>query len=452
MNILPETFSTLMVTFASLFSKRIWQSVLVLVVGAILAPGKRTVSAVLQVMGLEQEARFQRYHRVLNRAQWSSRLVSQRLLHLLVKAFVPTGTVVMGIDDTIERRWGKQIAARGIYRDPVRSSDSHFVKTSGLRWLCLMLLVEIPWAGRVWALPFLSVLAPSERFAKHRQRRHKTLLDWATQMLYQVRRWLPQRQIVAVADSSFAALEFLAAVSQQAFPVHIVTRLRLDAALYEPAAKRQPKQIGRPRLKGKRLATLQALAQDPRTVWQPVEIPAWYGQSQRPVELLSGTALWYHSGLPPVPIRWVLVRDPLHKFALQSFLCTDLTAEPQQIIEWFCQRWQLEVTFEETRCHLGMETQRQWSDLAIARTTPALLGLFSLVVLCAHHLRQQETFVLRSTAWYQKRVPTFSDALAQVRELLWEARLFDMSRDDSEMIKVPKALWDCWSDLLCYAA
>jgi hypothetical protein len=410
------------------------------------------VSAILQVMGLEKEAQFQRYHRVLNRAQWSSRLASQRLLHLLVQAFVPQGTVVMGIDDTIERRRGKHIAARGIYRDPVRSSDSHFVKVSGLRWFCLMLLVEIPWAGRVWALPFLSVLAPSERFAKNRQRRHKTLLDWATQMLCQVRRWLPQRQIVVVADSTFAALAFLAAVSQRSSPVHVVTRLRLDAALYEPAPERQLGQMGRPRLKGKRLPTLQSLLQNPQTVWQSLKINAWYGQTQRPVELVSTTAIWYHTGLPPVPIRWVLVRDPLARFAPQAFLCTDLSASPQQILEWFCQRWQLEVTFEEARAHLGVETQRQWSDLAIERTTPALLGLFSLVVLCAHHLRQQETFVLRSTVWYHKRLPTFVDALAHVRQVLWESRLFETSRDTPEMIKVPKALWNCWSDLLCYAA
>jgi hypothetical protein len=452
MNMLPKTFSTLMVTFAPLFSQRIWSSVLVLVVGAILAPGKRTVSAVLQVMGLEQEPQFQRYHRVLNRAQWSSRLVSQHLLHLLVEAFVPQGTVVMGIDDTIERRWGKQIAARGIYRDPVRSSDSHFVKASGLRWLCLMMLVKIPWADRVWALPFLSVLAPSERFAEARKRRHKTLLNWATQMLCQVRRWLPQRQIVVVADSSFAALEFLASVSQRSSPVEVITRLRLDAALYEPAPERQPGQMGRPRIKGKRLATLQTILLHPKTVWTSLKIADWYGQTQRPVELVSDTAVWYHTGLPPVPIRWVLVRDPISRFAPQAFLCTDLTASPQQILAWFCQRWQLEVTFEEARAHLGLETQRQWSDLAIVRTTPALLGLFSLVVLCAHQLRQQESFMWRSTAWYHKRIPTFVDALAHVRELLWESRLFETSRGNPEMIKVPKALWDCWSDLLCYAA
>ena len=175
MNLLPKEFLPIILAFASLFSKPVWESALVLLVGAILAPGKRTVSTLLRVMGLKDEPHFQNYHRVLNRAVWSSRQASRILLLQLVQCFAPSGLLVMGIDDTIERRWGKRIAARGIYRDPVRSSDSHFVKTSGLRWLSLMLLVEIPWAQRVWALPFFTVLAPSERYHQRQGRRHKVL-------------------------------------------------------------------------------------------------------------------------------------------------------------------------------------------------------------------------------------------------------------------------------------
>ncbi|MEA5451981.1 transposase, partial [Leptolyngbya sp. CCNP1308] len=211
---------------------------LTLVIGALLAPGKRTVSQILRVMGLGEEPQFQRYHRVLNRAVWSSRQASRILVNLLVGTFASDGVIVMGLDDTIERRWGKRIAARGIYRDPVRSSQEHFVKTSGLRWLSLMLLVPIPWAQRVWALPFLTVLAPSERYNQTQGRRHKALTDWVRQRLVQVRRWLGNRPIVVVADSSFAALDLLASVSHLPHPVHVVTRLRLDAALDKPAPPR----------------------------------------------------------------------------------------------------------------------------------------------------------------------------------------------------------------------
>lgn len=247
MSLLPKEFLPLILIFAPLFSKPVWESAIVLLVGAILAPGKRTVGAILRVMRLHHEPHFQNYHRVLNRAVWSSHHASRLLLQQLVSAFAPSGVLVMGIDDTIERRWGKRIAARGIYRDPVRSSDSHFVKTSGLRWLSVMILADIPWAHRVWALPFLTVLAPSERHHQTCGHQHKTLTDWARQMLTQVRQWLPHRAIVLVADSSFAALELLEALQQLPKPVQVVTRLRLDAALYHPAQSRQAKQMGRPR-------------------------------------------------------------------------------------------------------------------------------------------------------------------------------------------------------------
>src|SRR5216684_971524 len=238
MPILPSEFASIILSFAPLFFNGVWRCAQVLWLGAILAPGKRTVTSALRVMGLSNEPQFQIYHRVLNRAVWSCRHASLILLRLLVAAFVPTGPLVLGLDDTIERRWGPKIAARGIYRDPVRSSDSHFVKASGLRWLSLMLLAPIPWAGRVWALPFLTALAPSERYHQERGRRHKKLTDWGRQMVLQLRRWLPGRYLVVVADSSFAALELLARAAGLPEPVTVVTRLRLDAALYEPAPER----------------------------------------------------------------------------------------------------------------------------------------------------------------------------------------------------------------------
>src|SRR3712207_268847 len=176
------------------------------------------------------------------------------LLGLLVAAFAPSGPVVIGVDGTLERRWGKRIAARGIYRDPVRSSHGHFVKASGLRWVSLSLLAPIPWADRVWALPFLTVLAPSERFARERGGRHKKLTDWARQALLQAARWLPPgRRIVAVTDSGYAALDLLAAVRHR---VCVVTRLRTDARLFDPAPPRRPGTIGRPRVVGQRQPTL----------------------------------------------------------------------------------------------------------------------------------------------------------------------------------------------------
>jgi hypothetical protein len=184
---LPAPMIAVLSAFAPLFSARVWDHAQVLLMGAVLAPAQRTIAAALRVTGLAQVRQFHRYHRVLSRAVWSELAVGRVLLALLVAAFAPTGPLRFGIDETWERRRqvahdpGQRIVAKGIDRDPVRSSHSHFVKASGLRWVCLRLLVRIPWAARTWALPVLTALAPSERYDREQGRRHKSLTDWARQ-------------------------------------------------------------------------------------------------------------------------------------------------------------------------------------------------------------------------------------------------------------------------------
>ncbi len=454
MRTLPATMIRVLAPFTPLFSERVFRHVQVLLAGAILAPGRRTVSSALRAMGLDQHERFHRYHRVLSRAGWSSREVGRVLLGSLVEAFVPQGPLVVGIDETLERRQGKKIAAKGIYRDPVRSSHGHFVKTSALRWVCVTLLAEVPWASRVWALPFLCSLAPSERYATERGKRHKKLTEWAWQSLLLVRRWHPEREIVAVADGGYASLKLLDRCRRLSNPIAFVTRLRLDAALYEPAPPRRPGQMGRPRLKGERLPNLSALAEDPSIDWTPLTVTHWYGARERAIEVVSDTAIWYSTGLPAVPLRWVLIRDPREEFETQALLCTDLDADPERIISWFVRRWQMETTFQEVRQRLGFETQRQWSELAVRRTAPALLGLFSLVTLFAHQHMAKGADSARQTAWYSKPHPTFSDALAQVRRQLWaqEQATFRGSPPEVDAVKVPRKFVERLTDVVCYAA
>ena len=408
MSTFPAGFAKLILPFACLFSKRVFESVQVLLAGAILATGKRTVTSALRIMGLSHERHFQTYHRVLNRAAWSSLAASRILLQLLVRAFAPDGPLIFGLDDTIERRWGARIAARGIYRDPVRSSRSHFVKVSGLRWLCLM-----------------------------------------RQMVGQIRRWLPGRQIVIVADSAFAALDFLGSSRRHAT---VITRLRLDAALYAPVPERLAGQRGRTRLKGERLPALGQVLADRSTAWTALTLAYWYGEHDRTVEVASHTAVWYHSGMPTLPLRWILIRDPLAQFEAQALLCTDKEAMPAFILECFVQRWQVEVTFEEARAHLGIETQRQWSGKAIARTTPCLLGLYSLVTLAAQDLFSSGQMYRRCAAWYPKPQATFSDTIACVRRQLWSHAYFSTSHHETDMVKIPRPLVDRFIDSLCYAA
>lgn len=438
---LPDWIMPLLLEFAPIIHRKTtWQKVEIMVAGAILATGKRTVSTVLRVMGLSQERNYAKYHHVLNRAVWSSLAASAVLLRLLLNTFaVSNEPLVFGIDETIERRRGEKIEAKGIYRDPVRSSKEHFVKASGLRWISLMLLTPISWAQRVWALPFLTVLAASERYYQQRGRKPKKLTDWARQLVFQLRRWLPQARLVVVGDSTYAALEFLHAC--QTVTVTVITRLRLDAALYEPAPPYPGK--GRPRKKGARLPTPQQVVQDPHTRWTRSTLP-WYGQSQRDLDIVTFTAVWFHYGLPAVPIRCVLIRDVAAQFEPQALLSTDLT--------FFLRRWQMEPTFQQVRTHLGVETQRQWSDKAIARTTPTLLGLFSFVTLLAHSLITHQGAQPRSAAWYPKTSLTFSDALALVRHQLWAFWTFHLSVDEPDIVKVPRPLLERFNDLLCYAA
>jgi len=260
---------------------------------------------------------------------------------------------------------------------------------------------------------------------------------------------------VAIADRAYASLKLLSRCQSLSRPVTFITRLRLDAALYEPAPPRRPHQIGRPRIKGERLPNLSVVAEDSNTVWESVKIANWYGSGDRTVEIASETAVWYSTGLFAVPLRWVLVRDPEGKFKTQALLCSDLEADPKKILSWFVMRWQLEVTFQEMRRHLGFETQRQWSELAIRRTTPALLGLFSLVTLFAHQrMRKAAGVFQRQAGWYHKAHPTFADALALVRKELWAQgeQTFCGSPWEADTIKVPRAYVERLTDAVCYAA
>jgi hypothetical protein len=452
MPILPIEIMVLLSVFAPVFSERVFEWVKVLVVGTILAPRKRTVSAALRVMGLSEEAQFQNYHRVLSRAMWNGLKVSQVLLGLLVMAFVGIGgTVVLGADETLERRNGKRIGAKGLFRDAVRSSKKRVVHSYGLRWVSMMLLVPVPFSGRVWALPFLTVLARSQKTDQVQGRRHKTSIDWIGQMIRVVRRWLPKRLLVLVVDGGLSAVKLGLRCAADSAGITYVSRLRLDAVLHDrPLPKPKGKRGPQPK-KGGRQPSLKSRLTDKMTLWQHTEL-AWYGGQKRWLDIATGTALWYTPGYDPLPIRWVLVRDPLGKLAPAAFFATDQSASPLQILAWVISRWGLEVTFEEVRAHLGFESQRQWSDKAILRSSPALLGLFSFVTLLAHHLSLAQPFPVRSAAWYRKTQPTFSDALALVRRYLWMNVKFPNSPAQSRLVAIPEPVVQGLVDTLCYAA
>ena len=443
---LPAELLNLIVVFAPLFSKPVFQHAQVLVLGALLARGKRTVTACLRVLGKSDEPHFQNYHRVLNRARWQALAASRILLGLLVALVPPGSALVLAADDTIERRRGRKIKGVGCYRDAVRSSRQHVVKCFGLKWLSVMLLVKVPWSSRVWALPFLTVLCrPTD---KQRPERHKTTIDILMTLVKVVRRWLPQRAIVLVVDGGFAAVKLALCCASQ--DVTLVTRLRLDASLYHPPPP-PTGQRGRPPRKGARQRSLKQWAARRATPWTEVAV-AWYGGQQKKLRVFSRTALWYTPGERPIALRYVLARDPEGKLRDEAFGCTNLEATPEQILGWVVMRWSVEVTFEEARAHLGVESGRQWADKAIARTTPVLLGLFSVVVLLCGRLKTDGQLPRHTAAWYAKGEATFTDCLALVRQHLWRSRYLMNSAPQAELVQIPGKVLDHLFSCLALAA
>lgn len=447
---LPAEIMVILQHFSPVVSERIWDWAQVLVIGAILAPRQRTVTAILRIMGLSGEKQFQNYHRVLNRARWSGRDASRILLGLLVGVFVGAGApVIVAADETLERRRGKCIHAKGHFRDPILSSEQHSVASEGLRWVSLMLLVSVPWSQRLWALPFLTVLATHEKTNRALGKRHKTSIDWVQRMTSQVRRWLPQSPLILLTDGGLIAVRLGLRCTRYANPVTFVSRLHLNIRLFEPPLPSTRKNAS---AVGLRQPTLEARLSDPDTRWTRQTI-TWYGGKQRAVDWVTGTALWQTPSQPksPLPIRWVLVRDPLGKFKTAAFCCTDLTVSAEQVIAWYVLRWNVEVTFEDCRAHLGLETQRQWSDRAIARTTPALLGLYALLVLLTHHLTLNLKLPTRSAAWYTKPEPTFSDVIAFVRCYLWQQVQFPNPLRNTRLIPFPTSVLDTLLEAVCYS-
>lgn len=445
-----EAIITTWAPFAALFTQPVWRHVQVLWMGAVLCRGPRTVAAVLRVMGLGGERRFEKYHRVLNRARWSGLQGAKLLLGLLI-ALLPKGwplTVV--VDETIERRNGQRIKAKGRYRDAVRSTKDTVVKCYGLKWISLMLLVPLPWSSRPWALPFLTILAPSERANTAAQQRHKTTVDWTVQAVKVISRGWGGRRWTLIGDGAYACVHLARLCTARS--VTLISRLRLDAQLYAFPDPNAPRRRGPKPLKGQWLTALKARVAAAVRDGTALEIP-WYGGTTRPVRVLSECCLWHTQGESPVAIRWVLVVDPTDRDPPLALFSTDLDLAAEQLIARFILRWNVEVTFEESRRHLGVETQRQWSDRAIARTTPALFALFSLVCLMAHRLvALGHALPIRATAWYHKSEATFSDLLAMVRRLLWAEKYFPMSLDSLDPHLFHPEDWEVLLDQLASTA
>jgi hypothetical protein len=444
---LPDPIIEVLTVFRPLFTAPTWRKLMTLLTGTLLAQGRRTVAAALRACGNSQATNWSCFHQVLNRARWSPLAVSRQLLLLIVETFVPAGASVdLVIDETLERRWGSKISKRGHYRDSALSSRERSVSSPGLRWIVMALVVILPWTKQKWALPFLCVLSTTPEVSERLGKRHKTIGMWAHQMISLVRRWLPDRSIKLMGDTAYSVLELgLHANAQQ---VTLVTTGRLDAVLHEPPPERTRHTIGRPRVVGKRLPALEQVLQDTQTVWQQLSL-SWYGEGEITLEMCTGTALWYRYGYDPLPIRWVLTRDPSGKRPPKAIFSTDPAQTAEQIVSAFMKRWSLEVTFEEGHAHLGIETQRQWSGLAIERSTPLLFGLYGLVTLFGQALHPDGHIPVAQATWYRKQTATFRDVLSIVRQHLWGQRTFPTSPTDPDVVLVPRSTLERFSLAVC---
>ena len=435
------TIIHLLVPFAVALTRPARAKLAWLVQGGILAPGRRTVCAALAACGRGASPHFTTLHRFFNRDRWSALRLSRILLELLVQAFLPPNApFIILLDETLERRAGRRIEYQSWFRDPVRSEGSRKVHCRGIRWLCACLLVSVPWSQRPWALPFFVVPVLAKKVCQRLGKRPRSHIGWSQVLVTRLERWFPGRPILLVGDGNFMAIELVARCQKAASPTTLVTRMRLDQALYAFPTPRTQGKRGRPAKKGARQPSLRQRLTDPNTGWQWVTL-AWYGGRSRRVALATGIALWYTPGHDPVPLRWVLVRplprdkQPFKPAALAS---SEPGLAALAIVQRYLARWNIEVTFAELRAQLGFETQRHWSTRAIGRVTPCLFGLFSLVVVLAKRLHPEQ-LPERETHWYQKQEATFSDALAAVRRHLWCPESAN-SVPEHEMCLIPRVL------------
>ncbi len=438
----PHIISVIL-PFSVLFSSCSWRIASTLLLGGILARGKRTVTAVLRTIGLSQLTSFSKYHRILNKLDWSPKQAAFILMKMILE-LVGEGRPIILIDETLERRKGKKIRAKGYYRDAVRSSNSQVVKATGLKWLVMAISIHFKFAKRAFALPFFSVLEPSKKSLKAQGKRHKTTLDWSVQMVMQLVRWFPNVPFILVGDGGFACAK-LALICFK-MNIALVSRLKMNARIYaipEPSPKGKR---GRKSKKGARLISFKEMIKRDDLPWEHVEIKGYDGKKKK-VKFLTNTSIWGVDSYAPIAIRWVLVVDPSGEMDPLPLMSTDVNLSTVKIIELYVDRWGLEVTFQEVREHLGVETQRQWSDQAIARTTPILMAMYSIVCLIGNSMHKEESLIAEKTAWYDKKTVSFSDLIKAIRAQLWRDNLFFRKgyiEPSGEIKQEGQGLWRDW--------
>ena len=435
----PDAMEPLVRRFAGAFTRPGFQRFAALCLGAIVTLGRRTVSRILWTLGPAAKGHSSSYHRVFSRTRWSLWPLGRVLASAVLELIPPDQAVLCAIDDTVTQHRGRMVYGKGCHRDAVRSERGKAaVSKWGHRWVILAVLVRLPFASRPWALPILCALYRVPKVDQQEARRHKTPCQLARGMLAILLHWFPQRRFIALGDGGFASHDLARFAHRHRDRLTLIARAQSKMRLHVlPPPQRPCRQTlwrrrrgARPRCrKGRRLCSplqtvaLARAAADKRPL--PTALIQWYGPSRCLMEIFSACGGWYRgrgNGAALVPLRWVHTRDPKRTDRQDWFLCTDPLLKPTQIVEYFASRWSIEVTFEEARAHLGLETTRQRCRQSVLRTVPWLLGLFTFISLMFTQLwrRGRCAKKLHQTPCYHKSEPTFADALYAVRRRLWD--------------------------------
>jgi hypothetical protein len=414
----PPQARSLLDELAGTFTRPTFLRFVVLTLATILTIGNRTVLNLLRTVGALAPGHPSSYHRVFSQRRWSSWRLAQRLAGWVFAHLVPEGRVDLAGDDTVDEHPGDKVFGKACHRDPVRSSRSFTAFRWGHKWVVLAVLVRLPFSRRRWALPLLVALYRSEKDNARHGRRHKTPQRLLRQLCCVLLRWFRGRTFVLAADGNFATHELAGFASRRRGRLALVCPFYPDANLVEPPPPYAGK--GRPRVKGAKLPKPQeVVAQSART---PLNV-SWYGGGRRDVEVVSGRGHWYQAGQGLVPVLWVFVRDRTGTHRDGYFVTTDLSLSPQEVIETYTGRWNLETTFQEMRAYLGLESTRGWKERTVLRVGPCLFGLYTLVTALYTRLPKRYARV-RAVDWPGKEDVTFSDAITAVRRWLWQEWVF----------------------------
>jgi DDE superfamily endonuclease len=424
----------LLALFAPAFSPPTFARAQLLAVAAILCTGRRTVRNLLRLLGWLGHGAPSSYHRVLSQAKWSGLRLAALLVRFLVRHFWPRGPIWLAGDDTVSEHRGKKVHGKARHRDPVRSSRHYTAYRYGHKWVVLAILVQFPFAIRPWALPVLVALYRPEQDNKARGRPHKTPAQLMQLLLRILLRWLPGRQFVFAGDPGYGSHAMATFARQSKGRLALVSKFPADANLYAPPPPYAGK--GRPRVKGAKLPAPQEVVAQSRRRRLNV---AWYGGGRRDVEVVTGTGSWYKAGAGLVPVRWVYVHDLTGTHRDEYLYSTDVSLSPQEIIEHYTRRWNIETTFEELRAYLGLETTRGWCPQTVLRAEPCLFGLYSLVALLYGQL-PGEAQEQGGLDWDGKQAVTFSDAISAVRRWLWADWVFARGGHAAAFAKLPEPL------------